>query len=464
MPDYFRILELEPGASQQEIKKAYFRLIREHSPDKDPEGFMKIREAYEQLKAGNTANTGPSFSVPSDPVVSLVRSSVEEALMRKDFEKVMELCEFGVKQFPKEPYFLYYLQIAQRRLGYTGKAVKTGEKLYALDRNNPFFCKELTISYLERGWVKKAMNQFQFAWALGVRDAEFVAMMVAVAEDKDYLSFAYRVLILYLREKKEWSKDEMEAAKSLYSILIYMASEKSGSAEEPYRLSLDFMKRYFSLLGSDQESLLSMLALTSFTAEISDDLRKEIIAFADSNRYLMSPVFLEAFDISKKHVQYLKVIHDPMFSEEIKHLTVLEKSDFKDVNLYDYTRLDLMLIMMKRKETAREILFLKFRCPEAYEKYREFYDSFNDPKLLEKKMNEYRVQFRRLSAEYTGADFYKLYPDEKNRSLPEALLRDFAASSNRRKYGRALAGRNDPCPCGSGKKFKKCCMGKGIFD
>lgn len=23
---------------------------------------------------------------------------------------------------------------------------------------------------------------------------------------------------------------------------------------------------------------------------------------------------------------------------------------------------------------------------------------------------------------------------------------------------------NDPCPCGSGLKFKKCCMGKGIYD
>ncbi len=22
-------------------------------------------------------------------------------------------------------------------------------------------------------------------------------------------------------------------------------------------------------------------------------------------------------------------------------------------------------------------------------------------------------------------------------------------------------GRNDPCPCGSGKKYKKCCMGRG---
>ena len=25
-------------------------------------------------------------------------------------------------------------------------------------------------------------------------------------------------------------------------------------------------------------------------------------------------------------------------------------------------------------------------------------------------------------------------------------------------------GRNYPCPCGSGKKFKKCCLGKKIYD
>jgi peptide deformylase len=25
-------------------------------------------------------------------------------------------------------------------------------------------------------------------------------------------------------------------------------------------------------------------------------------------------------------------------------------------------------------------------------------------------------------------------------------------------------GRNDPCPCGSGQKFKKCCLGKGVYD
>ena len=28
----------------------------------------------------------------------------------------------------------------------------------------------------------------------------------------------------------------------------------------------------------------------------------------------------------------------------------------------------------------------------------------------------------------------------------------------------AKVGRNNPCPCGSGKKFKNCCMNSGEFD
>lgn len=32
------------------------------------------------------------------------------------------------------------------------------------------------------------------------------------------------------------------------------------------------------------------------------------------------------------------------------------------------------------------------------------------------------------------------------------------------KRGVEKVGRNDPCPCGSGKKFKKCCRGKGVYD
>jgi yecA family protein len=50
---------------------------------------------------------------------------------------------------------------------------------------------------------------------------------------------------------------------------------------------------------------------------------------------------------------------------------------------------------------------------------------------------------------------YSLY--EKNKEL---VVENFSHHSDRQKVGR-----NEPCPCGSGKKFKRCCMGsKGTAD
>ncbi|HAO21754.1 MAG: hypothetical protein BWK80_28225 [Desulfobacteraceae bacterium IS3] len=34
------------------------------------------------------------------------------------------------------------------------------------------------------------------------------------------------------------------------------------------------------------------------------------------------------------------------------------------------------------------------------------------------------------------------------------------SSSQPRLAGKQKIGRNDPCPCGSGKKYKKCCLMK----
>jgi DnaJ-class molecular chaperone len=51
MTDYYNILGIPKGASEDEIKKAYRKLAREHHPDKggNKEHFQKIQEAYETL-------------------------------------------------------------------------------------------------------------------------------------------------------------------------------------------------------------------------------------------------------------------------------------------------------------------------------------------------------------------------------------------------------------------------------
>ena len=45
-------------------------------------------------------------------------------------------------------------------------------------------------------------------------------------------------------------------------------------------------------------------------------------------------------------------------------------------------------------------------------------------------------------------------PEEKEE--PARLI----ASGGQPYVRQTYTGRNDPCPCGSGKKYKKCCLGK----
>jgi curved DNA-binding protein CbpA len=49
--DPYKTLGLEKGATETEIKQAYFAKVREHSPERDPESFKRIRAAYEKLRS-----------------------------------------------------------------------------------------------------------------------------------------------------------------------------------------------------------------------------------------------------------------------------------------------------------------------------------------------------------------------------------------------------------------------------
>ncbi|MGQ9793530.1 MAG: J domain-containing protein [Anaerolineae bacterium] len=48
-PDPYQVLGLNPDASPEEVRRAYFQQVRAHPPERDPETFKAIRAAYEQL-------------------------------------------------------------------------------------------------------------------------------------------------------------------------------------------------------------------------------------------------------------------------------------------------------------------------------------------------------------------------------------------------------------------------------
>jgi len=48
--DPYQILGIEPESSDEEIRAAYLKKIREHPPEGDAEAFERVRDAYAELR------------------------------------------------------------------------------------------------------------------------------------------------------------------------------------------------------------------------------------------------------------------------------------------------------------------------------------------------------------------------------------------------------------------------------
>jgi hypothetical protein len=46
----YRVLKIQPGATDDEVRRAYMAQVREHPPERDPDGFKTVRAAYEKLR------------------------------------------------------------------------------------------------------------------------------------------------------------------------------------------------------------------------------------------------------------------------------------------------------------------------------------------------------------------------------------------------------------------------------
>lgn len=98
------------------------------------------------------------------------------------------------------------------------------------------------------------------------------------------------------------------------------------------------------------------------------------------------------------------------------------------------------------------------------------FDSFNNMKISFRDMdqaNEVLQLIMELSNNiriwenngYTPQEIFEKFEKPNLKPLPDKPF-DFGGSKVVDMNTRKKVGRNDPCPCGSGKKYKKCCLGK----
>ncbi|MBD3344173.1 MAG: DnaJ domain-containing protein [Chitinivibrionales bacterium] len=75
----YDILGVEPGSTDQEVRRAYLDLIRKHPPDLHPQEFALISNAYEKIKTEKNRleydlfSTDPGIEYPFDALIEEIK-------------------------------------------------------------------------------------------------------------------------------------------------------------------------------------------------------------------------------------------------------------------------------------------------------------------------------------------------------------------------------------------------------
>ena len=95
--DCFQVLGISPTKDIKEIKRAYSNMLRLHSPETDPDGFQKVREAYEQAIAkANEAEEQPEPLTPVDEFMAKFKEYYDNFEKRIDENTWRELLDSDI--------------------------------------------------------------------------------------------------------------------------------------------------------------------------------------------------------------------------------------------------------------------------------------------------------------------------------------------------------------------------------
>ncbi len=180
--DYYRILGVSPSATEEEIKKAFFRLAKKYHPDKhrgESAGdfeikFALINEAYNVLKdravkeeydkritASGRMHKGPS---KSDYRADELYHTALKAIKMNDINSAIDLLKAAVRMEPDKAEYYSALGMAlakkPRRLHEAREMCEKAVEMEPYDVENYI---NLGLVYKEAGLHARARKQFEHA-------------------------------------------------------------------------------------------------------------------------------------------------------------------------------------------------------------------------------------------------------------------------------------------------------------
>ena len=261
-----------------------------------------------------------------------------------------------------------------------------------------------------------------------------------------------------LGSDQKWTAGNFEEALEAFAGIVNLNIKVQGSYfAEAIDKMLAILKSNPILVNDSVRELsmvlFMMISLSEGLSEKEKNKINEFLLLLDSKKN--PPEVKEAIDQCRKELVLGKLRKDERLCETLKIGADVFLSMEEEDRLRRYAIADIKLCMLKeKKEILSKIDIIEKEYPEYYKAIEDFIQKLrkDDVEYLKSRLLK---DYVRMNEEFEDGIYFKKYPEEKVRSMG-TLLYD---GDNDTPYVRTnkKIGRNDPCPCGSGKKYKQCC-------
>jgi curved DNA-binding protein CbpA len=432
--NYYEVLGIEKTAAPEEIKRAYFGKVRQFPPERFPEEFKELRTAYDTISdKAKRAEYDESGALPEAILPLLYHARA--AGKKGNYGKAAELFKTILQIHPELDKVRQEYAWTLEEDGKNGKATEVWEYLCEQRPANAEYARDLAASYNNRGWRKKALPQYRKALELDKSDSQswlaFLEYHVEANEMDEARAICIQALDavgenghigLYFAAFTLFEKKSQALTEKSLQYLVRKAREKQHSEDE-------FEEIVFRLLThiEEEESIQFYPYIKELAAMllVIDDGLKKRLGWVERN--------YEITNIEKKGFNSL--LHDVLL---IKN----NDGDSDSKKMRNHV-LNMEYILLSKKDIYYpQLRRLKKEYPDLYNLHKNFFDEALAADNTEKMMLQRTKALAKQKLQPTDFD----EGDEGDWEPVETVRRESPK-----------VGRNDPCPCGSGKKYKKCC-------
>jgi curved DNA-binding protein CbpA len=408
MMGHYEVLGIPESATPDDIKRAYYTSVKKASPEHDPEGFARVRAAYDIL------------SVPEK---------------RDEYDRRAKMSMFETMRFETAKAYL--------DKGVPNKAIKELEKLLKTDPDNPSYRLRLAEAYEAKDAYDKAVAQYERILSAHEQDMEAWFKYIMILGNQRHLDKARAAA----REAVAvMGRHSIKDADVLFLAICTFIDNDTALTRACFDLLHQCDLTAHRFIDDIVGLLLVRVLITDADDFIDDALRIGRNITPQDYGYSRIEELLdrkELRDIASDGEV------DKLFPDLFELLLFMDEQD----PMIKLTRLALerQILDADGRTMRRQVRYIAGAYPRLYALNRTFFQQYliekNESRLYDTNFND-TISLVRRNPEVMDTirdedDDDDDWPPFEEKQVPIRA--------------EPKIGRNDPCPCGSGKKYKKCC-------